>query len=66
MRGRAYGLYHAALALSAFPASLIAGLLWQGFGSWHGFGPSAPFLFGAAMSLAAVAVFTVQSKLHEN
>ncbi|MDX9991331.1 MAG: MFS transporter [Anaerolineales bacterium] len=66
MRGRAYGLYHAALALSAFPASLIAGLLWQGFGSWPGFGPSAPFLFGAAMSLAALAVFTVQSKLHEN
>jgi MFS family permease len=66
MRGRAYGLYHAALALTAFPASLIAGLLWQGFGAWPGFGPSAPFIFGALMSLAAVALFTVQSVWHEN
>lgn len=66
MRGRAYGLYHAALALAAFPASLIAGLLWQGIGSWPGFGPSAPFLFGAVMSLAALVVFTVQSQAHEN
>ena len=66
MRGRAYGLYHAALAFSAFPASLIAGLLWQGFGEWPGFGPSAPFIFGALMALAAVALFTVQSTWHEN
>jgi MFS family permease len=66
MRGRAYGLYHAALALSAFPASLIAGLLWQGFGAWPGFGPAAPFLFGAVMALSAIAVFTVQSRLHES
>ena len=66
MRGRAYGLYHAALALAAFPASLVAGLLWQGLGSWPGFGASAPFIFGAAMSLAALVVFTVQSTIHEN
>lgn len=65
MRGRAYGLYHASLALSAFPASLIAGLLWQGWGAWTGFGPAAPFLFGSVMALAAVAVFTVQSQGHE-
>lgn len=66
MRGRAYGLYHAALALSAFPASLIAGILWQGLGNWPGFGPAAPFIFGAGMALAAVAIFTVQSGYHEN
>jgi len=66
MRGRAYGLYHAALALSAFPASLIAGVLWQGVGNWAGFGPSAPFVFGSIMALVAVAIFTVQSALHEN
>lgn len=65
LRGRAYGLYHAALALTAFPASLLAGLLWQGFGSWGGFGASAPFLFGAGMSLSAVLLFTVQLSLHE-
>ncbi len=56
-RGTAYGLYNAAMALTAFPASLIAGILWQGVGEWGGFGPSAPFLFGAVLSLAAVGVF---------
>ena len=53
-RGTAYGIYNAAIGLAAFPASLIAGLLWEGVGRWAGFGPSAPFLFGAAMSLVAV------------
>lgn len=56
-RGTAYGLYNAAIALTAFPASVIAGILWQGVGSWGGFGPSAPFLFGAGLSLAAVGLF---------
>jgi MFS family permease len=53
-RGTAYGVYNAAIGLAAFPASLIAGLLWQGVGHWTGFGPAAPFLFGAAMALVAV------------
>ena len=53
LRGTAYGTYNATLGLLDFPASLIAGLLWQGVGSWDGFGPSAPFLFGAAMALIA-------------
>ena len=53
-RGTAYGVYNAAIGLAAFPASLIAGLLWQGVGRWAGLGPSAPFLFGAAISLVAV------------
>jgi MFS family permease len=53
-RGTAYGVYNAAIGLAAFPASLIAGLLWQGLGGWAGFGPAAPFLFGAAMALVAV------------
>ncbi|GAB4483123.1 MAG: MFS transporter [Anaerolineales bacterium] len=56
-RGTAYGLFNAAIALTALPASLIAGLLWQGLGAWSGFGPGAPFLFGAVMSLAGLAVF---------
>ena len=55
-RGTAYGVYSAAVGLTAFPASLIAGLLWQGIGGWSGFGPSAPFLFGAALALLAVAL----------
>jgi MFS family permease len=53
LRGTAYGTYNAVLGLLDFPASLIAGLLWQGAGSWQGFGASAPFFFGAASSLTA-------------
>lgn len=53
LRGTAYGTYHATIGLLAFPASLIAGLLWQGAGSWAGFGPSAPFLFGGSLALLA-------------
>jgi MFS family permease len=52
-RGTAYGLFNAAIGITALPASLIAGLLWQGAGSWVGFGPSAPFLFGAVLALFA-------------
>jgi MFS family permease len=55
-RGTAYGVYNAAVGLAAFPASLIAGLLWQGAGAWSGFGPSAPFFFGAGLALLAVAL----------
>jgi MFS family permease len=53
LRGTAYGTYNAAMGLLDFPASLIAGILWQGLGGWEGFGPSAPFLFGAILSLLA-------------
>jgi MFS family permease len=56
-RGTAYGVYNAAVGIAALPASLIAGLLWQGLGAWQGFGPSAPFLFGAALALLAVVLF---------
>lgn len=52
-RGSAYGLFSAAIGLAALPASVLAGLLWQGIGTWPGFGPSAPFLFGAGMALLA-------------
>lgn len=47
-RGRAYGIYNTAVGLVTLPASFIAGLLWDRFN------PSAPFFFGAAMSLAAL------------
>jgi MFS family permease len=53
VRGTAYGTYNAVIGLLAFPSSLIAGLLWQGAGSWSGFGPSAPFLFGGSLALIA-------------
>ena len=55
-RGTAYGVFNAAIGLTAFPASLIAGVLWGGVGTWQGLGPSAPFFFGAAMALVATAL----------
>jgi MFS family permease len=56
-RGTAYGLLNASIGITALPASLIAGILWQGVGSWTGFGPSAPFFFGAVLALAAGVLF---------
>jgi MFS family permease len=59
LRGVAYGGYAAAIGVVALPASLLAGLLWEGFGSWTGFGPAAPFLFGALTAAAAAAMLVV-------
>jgi len=57
LRGTAYGVYNAVLGIIELPASLIAGILWQGVGPWSGFGPSAPFLFGGGLAvLAAIAM----------
>jgi len=53
VRGVAYGTYNAVIGLLDLPASLIAGVLWQGLAGWQGFGSSAPFLFGAATALLA-------------
>ena len=57
LRGTAYGSYHALVGIIDLPASLIAGVLWQGVGSWPGFGPAAPFYFGAATALLAALLF---------
>jgi MFS family permease len=58
LRGTAYGTYNAILGIIDFPASLIAGVLWQGVGGWQGFGAGAPFLFGSVMAfLAAILMF---------
>ena len=57
-RGTAYGFYNAAVGVMALPASLLAGLLWQGVGRWSGFGPSAPFVLGAVLALAAVSLLS--------
>jgi MFS family permease len=59
LRGTAYGTYNAVLGVLDLPASLIAGLLWQGVGRWGGFGASAPFVFGAAMALAAAVLLAL-------
>lgn len=58
-RGTAYGVYNAAVGVLTLPASVIAGLLWSGVGGWTGFGPRAPFLFGAALALVAVVLLRV-------
>lgn len=53
MKGIAYGGYAAAIGLISLPASLLAGVLWEGIGGWAGFGGAAPFAFGAATALLA-------------
>jgi len=59
LRGTAYGTYNAILGILDFPASAIAGILWQGIGSWRGFGPSAPFIFGGVLALLAALLLAV-------
>lgn len=60
-RGTAYGMYAATVGLMLLPASLIAGVLWQGLGAWGGLGPSAPFVFGAALAGLALFLLSLQS-----
>lgn len=59
LRGTAYGTYNAILGIIDLPASLIAGVLWQGIGTWSGFGPSAPFLFGGSMAILAALALSI-------
>jgi MFS family permease len=48
-RATALGIFAMATGLAAFPASVIAGAMWQGLG------PPAPFFFGAVTAAAACA-----------
>ncbi len=57
LRGTAYGWFNAAVGIMALPASFVAGILWSGFGPFAGFGPSAPFYFGAALALVSAVLF---------
>ncbi|MCA9907891.1 MAG: MFS transporter [Anaerolineae bacterium] len=59
LRGSAYGIYNGVIALAALPASLLAGILWQGIGSWAGLGASAPFVAGALLAGAAALLLTI-------
>jgi MFS family permease len=59
-RGTAFGTYHAAMGLLSLPASLVAGVLWQGVGAWRGWGPSAPFAFGSVTALAAGVILALR------
>lgn len=60
LKGTGFGLYHAVLGITLLPASLIAGFLYDRVNS------SAPFYFGAVMSLLATVlmiVFTIVNRL---
>lgn len=59
LRGTAFGTYNAVVGVLAFPASLIAGVLWQGLGGFEGFGAAAPFFFGGGLALAAAILMAV-------
>ncbi len=50
IRGRAFGLYNATLGLSAVPAGLLTGALWQNFGA------TTALWAGAGVALAAAAL----------
>jgi MFS family permease len=53
-RGTAYGLFHTTVGITAFPASLIAGFMWQMIS------PRAPFFFGAVLAgVAAIALLAL-------
>jgi len=52
-RGTAFGLYNAAVGVSALPASVIAGVLWERIN------PSAPFVFGSILAFVAMIALTV-------
>ncbi len=47
-RGRAYGIYNSAIGLIALPSSLLAGLLWEKYGS------GAPFMFATLIAIIAI------------
>ncbi len=63
-RGTAYGYFNATIGLMAFPASLIAGILWQGVGTWSGWGPSAPFYFGAILALLSTGLLIYHARIY--
>jgi MFS family permease len=50
LRGKAYGLYHAAVGLAALPASFLFGVFWATLG------PRAAFLIGASLAAAGLLI----------
>jgi MFS family permease len=51
-RGASFGWFHMATAITALPASVVAGALWTAIG------PEAAFAFGAACALVAFTLLT--------
>lgn len=56
LRGTAFGIYHFSIGLSALPASLLMGFLWETSS------PEAAFRFGAIMALAAAGLLWIAVK----
>ena len=52
-RASAYGVYHTAIGITALPASLLTGWLWQAFG------PGVAFGVGAALAGTAAALLWI-------
>ena len=55
--GTALGTFHTTIAAATLPASIIAGLLWEYVNH------TAPFIFGAAIALAATFLFITRKNL---
>lgn len=55
-RGRAFGIYGAAVGIATLPASFFAGFLWDKIG------PQAPFYFGSGMATIAIVLLALFSK----
>jgi MFS family permease len=53
LRATGFGVLNAAVAVAILPASIVAGILWDAIG------PPAPFWFGAACALLAVALLAM-------
>lgn len=53
LKATAYGIYHTAVGIALFPASLVGGWLWDHVG------PSATFYFGTATAVASAVLFAI-------
>jgi MFS family permease len=61
-RGRAFGQYHAVVGLSAIPAGLLTGFLWQAHGARIALGVGAALAATSSLALAAWAVLSPQPR----
>jgi MFS family permease len=60
--GTAFGFYHLAIGISAFPSSVVFGFLWQRFGA------SVAFFYGSILAgiSSLLLMFLVKEKIKEN
>lgn len=58
-RATAYGVFHTAIGLAAFPASILMGALWQFYSA------KVAFSLGAGLALVAASLFLLLLKKEE-